>query len=110
MIYHWCSGSDWETATHEYTPADFHRDGFVHCSFRQQVERTATALDRGRDDLVLLCIDQADLPVVVEDCYDTGEEYPHVYGPIPVDSVVRVLPFRPGPDGALRLPPGTPAG
>lgn len=108
MIYHWCPASDWEFATEEYRPREYARDGFVHCSFHHQVEATASRLDAGRHDLVLLCIDDSDLSVVTEDCYETGEEYPHAYGPIPVASVVRVLPFPPRRDGTFRLPPDTP--
>lgn len=108
MIYHWCREADWLSADDEYRPHDYEREGFVHCSFHHQVESTASRHDRGRDDLVLLCIDETGLEVVVEDCYEAGEEYPHVYGPIPGASVVRVLRFRPSPDGTFRLPPDTP--
>lgn len=108
MIYHWCPKTDWEAAGDEYRPATFDADGFVHCSFRHQVERTATDLDRGREGLVLLCIDDLGLPVTVEDCYEAGDEFPHVYGPIPIDSVVAVLPFPPQPDGSFLLPNGVP--
>lgn len=107
MIYHWCPEADWRSASDEYRPRDFQRDGFVHCSFHHQVETTASRHDRGRDDLVLLCIDEAGLEVVAEDCYETGEKYPHVYGPIPLTSVVRVLAFPPRADGTFRIPPGT---
>lgn len=108
MIYHWCPADDWDGATDEYAPTGFTQDGFVHCSFRHQVERTAAALDPNRSDLLLLCIDEAGLHVLVEDCYDAGEQFPHVYESIPVTSVVRVLPFPPEPGGGFRLPPDTP--
>ena len=108
MIYHWCPEADWRSAADQYRPRDFERDGFVHSSFHHQVEATASRHDRGRDDLVLLCIDETGLPMVAEDCYETGQKYPHVYGPIPVTSVVRILTLSPRPDGTFRLPPGTP--
>lgn len=108
MIYHWCSRADWETTRHEYRSSTFEDDGFIHFSFRHQVERTATALEAGRRDLVLLCVDEAGLPVKVEDCCGSGEGFPHVYGPIPIASVVAVLPFPPLADGKFRFPEGTP--
>lgn len=105
MIYHWCPTSEWEAAGDEFAPAGLTEDGFIHCSFGYQVARTATAWSRGQADLVILSIDEHGLPVVVEDSYGSGEEYPHVYGPIPWAAVVDVRPFPPGPDGSFAFPP-----
>ena len=106
MIYHWCPQGDWEAAQVGYTAGSLETEGFIHCSFRDQVERTATGVDRGREGLVLLCIDEGGLPVRAEDCYELGEEYPHVYGPIPTTSVMAVIPFPPNDDGSFSLPEG----
>ncbi len=106
MIYHWCREAEWSVAGDAYLPAAFDADGFTHCSFVDQVTATATALYRGRDGLVVLCIDEHALPVVVEDCYEVGEPYPHIYGPIPRDAVRAVLPFPCLPDGSFALPDG----
>jgi uncharacterized protein (DUF952 family) len=106
MIYHWCPAADWEGAGDLYLPAGFEEDGFTHCSFREQIEATAAVFDRGRTDLVLLCIEEEGLPVVTEDSYQSGQAFPHVYGPIPVGSIVRVLPFPPEEDGSFLVPEG----
>lgn len=106
MIYHWCPAQDWDAADESYRAPSLSDEGFIHFSFREQVERTATAIDRGLDDLVLLCVDDSDLSVVVEDSYDIGEEFPHVYGLIPKSAVSRVVPFPCKSDGSFRLPPG----
>ena len=108
MIYHWCPEADWQAAGDDYVPAGFAADGFAHCSFLDQIAATATALYRGTKDLVLLCIDEAGLPVLVEDCYDAGEAFPHVYGPIPRSSVRAVVPFPCEPDGTFVVPVGIP--
>ena len=105
-IYHWCPAEAWESTDDEYAAPSLAEEGFIHFSYEYQVERTATALDRGRTDLVLLCVDPTTLDVVDEDCYEIGETYPHVYGPIPVATVTDVLPFSPQPDGSFRLPTG----
>ena len=39
-----------------------------------------------------------------EDCYQSGQKFPHVYGPLPVEAVIQVLDFEPGPDGCFALP------
>jgi uncharacterized protein (DUF952 family) len=106
MIYHWCPEADWKDADAVYLAAGFDGEGFTHCSFRDQIEATATDFDRGHTDLVLLCIEEEGLPVVTEDSYQSGQAFPHVYGSIPVGSVVRVLPFPPEEDGSFRLPDG----
>ncbi len=105
-IYHWCPADVWGSTTGEYAPPSLDEEGFIHFSYEHQVEPTATALDRGCTDLVLLCVDPTTLEVVDEDCYETGERFPHIYGPIPVAAVTDVYPFPPLPDGSFRLPAG----
>ncbi len=105
-IYHWCPADAWASTTGEYSPPSLDEEGFIHFSYEHQVEPTATALDRGRTDLVLLCVDPTTLEVVDEDCYETGERFPHIYGPIPVAAVTDVYPFPSLPDGSFRLPAG----
>lgn len=106
VLLHIATESDWAAAGAIYAPAGFASEGFVHCSYPAQLLGPANALFVGRNDLVLLVIDPARLTatVKVEDCYDEGQAYPHVYGPIERVAVVRVAPFRPGPDGHFVLP------
>lgn len=108
MIYHWCPSSEWEAAGDTYVSPSLDEEGFIHFSHRHQVARTATGIDRGRQGLVLLCVDETQVAVVDEDCYELGEEYPHVYAPIPTTAVVAVLPFPPRPDGSFEMPEEAP--
>jgi uncharacterized protein (DUF952 family) len=82
-------------------------DGFIHFSTPEQVVRVANALFRDRNGLVLLVVDPSRLsaPLRYEDCYDSGEAFPHLYGPLPVAAVIEVVPFSAGPDGRFTLPP-----
>ena len=56
------------------------------------------------DEVVLLRIDPHRLgaPVIVEDLLGTGEEFPHVYGPIALDAVIDATSVAPAAmrDGA----------
>jgi uncharacterized protein (DUF952 family) len=73
--------------------------GFIHFSTRAQLPRVAAFLYGsydGPDDLVVLVVDPARLgvPVKYEAAEPDGEEFPHVYGPVPVEAVVDVEPWR----------------
>ncbi|MEW1646920.1 MULTISPECIES: DUF952 domain-containing protein [unclassified Streptomyces] len=70
-------------------------EGFIHCSTRDQLPRVAAFLYGsydGPDELVVLVVDPArlDAPLRYEAPKPGGEEFPHVYGVIPVDAVVDV--------------------
>lgn len=90
----------------DYRPDSLAQEGFIHCSLPQQVIVVANALYRGRRDLLLLVIDPVKVPAEIryEDCYDSGQEFPHIYGPLPTAAVSQVLTFEPGPDGRFALP------
>ncbi|MFW6248031.1 MAG: GNAT family N-acetyltransferase [bacterium] len=96
LIYHIAERDAWESTEDTYRPVGFESEGFVHCSRWSQVRPVAKAMFAGRDDLVLLEIDpiflQAD--VRYEDLYESGERYPHVYGPIPREAVIGELKVR----------------
>ncbi len=89
-----------------YEPLGFAREGFVHCSFREQVLATAARLFRGREDLVLLTIDPRAVgaEVRVENLEGGTEDFPHVYGRLPWTAVLAVQSFPCGPDGAFSWP------
>jgi uncharacterized protein (DUF952 family) len=115
-ILHFCPADVWRGARDagEYTADTLATEGFIHCSTAEQVHLPANALCRGRDDLVLLEIDESRLPEAPR--WEPGDpsdpdsmRFPHVYGPIPVDAVVAVRPYRPGPDGLFApFTPGVP--
>jgi uncharacterized protein (DUF952 family) len=109
VIFHIAARSAWETAleTGSYLAPGYEAEGFIHLSDPPQVVRVADARFRGARDLVLLCVavDRLRAPL----CYEPGdpgsdELFPHLYGPLEVDAVVRVLPLTEGADG-FALPP-----
>jgi uncharacterized protein (DUF952 family) len=73
-------------------------EGFIHCSTRTQLPSVAGFLYgtyEGPDELVVLAIDAERLgvPLKYEAPEPGGEEFPHIYGPIPVDAVIAVEPW-----------------
>ncbi|MEV0220182.1 DUF952 domain-containing protein [Streptomyces sp. NPDC050704] len=74
-------------------------EGFIHCSTRTQLPRVADFLYgayEGPDELVVLVIDAERLgaPLKYEAPEPGGEEFPHIYGPLPVDAVTAVEPWE----------------
>jgi uncharacterized protein (DUF952 family) len=102
-LYHIALPDDWAAAQKrgEYTTSTRGRslaeEGFIHCSFAEQVDATAARFYGDVTDAVVLRIDPGRLPsrVEVEDLAGAGERFPHVYGPIPVSAVVEVRRLRP---------------
>ncbi len=110
MIYHITTRSDWVEAqsSGQYTADSLSSEGFIHCSTRQQVVGVANAFYRGQAGLVLLCIedDRLAVPVGYENLEGGEQLFPHIYGPLEVQAVVRAVDFPPEPDGSFRFPPG----
>jgi uncharacterized protein (DUF952 family) len=108
MILHITTRADWEAARAlgDYRLDTLNTEGFIHCSTPEQVLGTADLFYRGQSGLVLLVIDPARLSakLVYEDSHGTGNLFPHIYGPLNLDAVVRVVPFSPLPDGSFVLP------
>lgn len=89
-----------------YVPEMFPIDGFIHCSNSNQVVKVADTRFRGRDDLVLLCIDTDKVIAVIRyENLEGGQElFPHIYGELNIDAVVQVSEFKPGVNGYFSLP------
>ncbi len=112
VIFHLALVADWNRDPGgDYVFSTLGRDlddvGFIHCSFASQVQRIADLVYKGRDDVLLLEIDPTRLraPVKVEGIEDGGEEFPHIYGPLNRDAVVRVTPVSLRESGALDVRP-----
>ncbi len=100
-VYHLAVARDWEAAqaTGRYAQSTIGRsladEGFIHCSFSDQVATIARTFYARRDDVLVLTIDPriVDADVRVEMAPDAGDEFPHIYGPLPVAAVVSVQPL-----------------
>jgi uncharacterized protein (DUF952 family) len=97
FIYHVTTSKAWEAAQANqiYIPQDFEKDGFIHCSIERQVEGVLERFYQGQTGLVKLKIEKAKVqrPVLFELAEDLNELFPHIYGPLNLDSVVSVMPI-----------------
>ncbi|MGL4551474.1 MAG: DUF952 domain-containing protein [Gemmataceae bacterium] len=92
-VYHLVLPSIWSVGSdRDYAPASFADEGFIHCSFAGQVEKSANRFYAAADEILVLRIDPARLtsPMKVE-ASGSGALFPHVYGPINRDAVTEVI-------------------
>lgn len=106
IIHHLAIRADWEAgiAASEYVAPSLAEEGFIHASGdEEQMLRVAARLFAGRTDLLALEVDIDRLPEespVIREAARSGEIYPHVYGPINPDAVVRVRRLIPDAAGS----------
>jgi uncharacterized protein (DUF952 family) len=116
VILHITSKQEWLAAQKngEYTAPSLQSEGFIHCSTEKQILHVAYAFYRGRNDLVLLKLDESRIKPQVRweapagppaENISEADLFPHIYGPINLDAVVSVLDFPPDPEtGTFSLP------
>jgi uncharacterized protein (DUF952 family) len=106
-IYHIAPALDVERAARNgNAPGSFASAGFIHCCYAQQVREVANRFFRGRSNLLLLEIDTARLscPVVTENRDGGDELFPHVYGELPMSSVLAIRELRCTSEGGFDMP------
>ena len=119
-LCHIVKRSEWADAVkrRSYAPASLRAEGFIHCSTIAQVVDTVNRFYRGQHGLVVLCIDESRLKAQLK--YEApakpyrestaheepaaGEMFPHLYGELNVDAIVRVVELPCEADGSFRLP------
>ena len=116
MIYHITSRRAWREALQrgDYRAESLETEGFIHCSTKSQVLPVAEKYYPGQRNLLVLMVDPARLtsdlkweppsggappPGVPE-----GEPFPHIFGPIDLDAIVKVFDLETDRDGKHNLP------
>ena len=89
-------------------PVD-HADGFIHFSAADQLRETASRYFRGSEDLLLIGVDAERLGAALKwEPSRGGALFPHLYGPLPLDAVVSVVPLPLEADGSHSFPDDIP--
>jgi uncharacterized protein (DUF952 family) len=106
VIFHIAKSQQWEEAKHlqSYRGDTLDSEGFIHCSTLPQVTRSANKFFVGQTGLLLLCIDSGKVQAELKYESAAGDLYPHIYGLLNVDAVLKVLEFEAGADGKFELP------
>lgn len=108
MILHILKKKAWEEAKVKgtYLGDTLETEGFIHCSTAETVIEVANHNFKNVHDLILLCIDESKVEAQVkwEDLSNIGIDFPHIYGSLNADSVIKTLIFEPGENGFFELP------
>jgi len=115
MIYHITSRSAWTEARQsgEYRAESLESEGFIHCSTGSQVLPVVEKFYRGQRGLLLLKIDPALLSSDLKweppsggtppPGVPQGDLFPHIYGPLNLEAVVKAVDLESNPDGHYNL-------
>ncbi|MBZ5580060.1 MAG: DUF952 domain-containing protein [Acidobacteriia bacterium] len=112
-LFHLATRNAWQQAVAHgtYAPESLQTEGFIHCSTVAQIVETANRWYRGRSDLLLLQIDARRLTADLrhEPPVHPGDErraqcFPHIYGPLNLDAVDRMMEFPCDREGTFTLP------
>ena len=107
-IYHITTKTAWDEAKSIgfYRDNSLVKDGFIHCSYPEQIVRVANHRFKQQTNLLILAINRSwtNCSVVDEDLYNLDEQFPHIYGPLPISAVFDVIPFPSNEDGGFSLP------
>jgi uncharacterized protein (DUF952 family) len=108
MIYHILPAAVWQNqATDQpYRHASLQEEGFIHCTGEPSLlaEVANRYYRSAADEFVLLWIDetQVEAPVRWE---PVGEHhFPHIYGPLNLNAIVKIIPFPRAADGEFLRP------
>src|SRR6218665_3116897 len=94
VIYHIVHKEEWDNAqlSGEYKHPTLATEGFIHCSTAAQLEKTANRYFTGQSEILILKIDATRVKSEIKyELATIGEWFPHIYGPLNIDSVVKIF-------------------
>jgi len=93
MIYHVVTEANWQKAQQQgfYEADSLASEGFIHSSKAEQVAGVLERYYKGQSNLLLLHIDETKLtaPLKYELAPSVNEEFPHIFGRLNLDAVVK---------------------
>mgnify|MGYP000953369413 CR=1 FL=1 len=108
MIYHITRPEVWQEAelTGSYLPENFEKDGFIHCSKKEQIPIVGKRFYSDQSGLILLSINLSKLhPNLKWENTEGGDElFPHIYGALNSDAVEFIAQFKSNNDGDFAFP------
>lgn len=107
LLFHITTKEEWDKykSNGNYEPESLENKGFIHCSSGHQINDTANRLFEDHDQILLLIIDVSTLgeEIKYEEDQDSGEEYPHIYGPLNSNAVIDKIVVSAEQDGSFDI-------
>lgn len=107
-IYKICNNFEWLSACKNgiyHGSADDLRDGFIHFSTAEQLQRTAEKHFAGQADLILVAVDADRLGGALKwEPSRGGALFPHLYGDLDPETVLWTLPLQNDPERIPIIP------
>ena len=107
IIYHIVYPEWWETFANKdyYESETLSEEKFIHLSTLEQVNGTLVNYFKGSKRIYLLHIDTSKLTsnLVYEDLFDIGIAFPHLYGRLNREAVIKVQELLADEDGLLKV-------
>jgi len=96
VIYHIVLPDVWAAFdTDLYRPPGLETEGFIHCSFAEQLDAVILRYYGGQEKVIVLEIESDRLMSrTIKEPSTNSEIYPHIYGPINRDAIVRTFERR----------------
>lgn len=108
MIFHITHKTDWENSGGKefYETESLVKEGFIHCSPEDMILESAKNFFKNQTGLLILCIDESKVKAEIkrEDLYNTGYEFPHIYGKLNKDAVIKTAEIETDINGEFKLP------
>lgn len=105
-IYHITQRVKWENAklVGNYRADSLNSEGFIHCSTRSQLTKTANKFFKNQTGLVLLYIDESKVKAEIK--YESADNdlFPHIYGELNLDAISQVIDLEPDIEGLFNFP------
>lgn len=107
LLFHITTKEYWKEHQNNgrYEPESLESQGFIHCSNGDQISETANRLFPDTDQILLLVIDVSTLGenIKYEEDEETGEKFPHIYGPLNVNAVIDKIDISAEKDGQFDI-------
>ncbi len=108
MIFHIVNQKDWEKISDEmfYRPDSLIKEGFIHCSTLEKIPQVLSNFFMGQKDLILISINESKVfsDIIWEDLYGHDFEFPHIYGELNLDAVIKITLLKTDNDGRFIIP------
>lgn len=108
IIYHITRPEIWQRSAVSgiYLPENFEKDGFIHCSKKEQIPEVGKRYYSNQSGLILLSINLSKVQATLkwENTEGDAELFPHIYGTLNADAVEFIAQFRSNEYGDFPFP------